>query len=85
MEQFFPEGDEDLAFFQDFIKDFETDVNFLLVAVEREGGVFEKKFLEDFHDLTLKARDLKYIEESFSLTKVSYPLKTPFGITSSPS
>ncbi len=84
LEQFFPEGDEDLAFFQDFIKEFETDVNFLLVAVEREDGVFEKKFLEDFHDLTLKARDLKYIEESFSLTKVSYPLKTPFGITSTP-
>jgi len=84
LEQFFPEGDEDLAFFQDFIKEFETDVNFLLVAVEKEDGVFEKKFLEDFHDLTLKARDLKYIEESFSLTKVSYPLKTPFGITSTP-
>ena len=84
LEQFFPEGDEDLAFFQDFIKEFETDVNFLLVAVEREEGVFDEKFLEDFHDLTLKARDLKYIEESFSLTKVSYPLKTPFGITSTP-
>ena len=28
LEQFFPEGDKDLAFFQDFIKDFETDVNF---------------------------------------------------------
>jgi predicted RND superfamily exporter protein len=84
LEQFFPEGDEDLAFFQDFIKDFETDVNFLLVAVEKKDGVFEKKFLEDFHDLTLKAKDLEYIEESFSLTKVFYPLKTPFGITSSP-
>ena len=40
LEQFFPEGDEDLAFFQDFIKEFETDVNFLLVAIEREEGVF---------------------------------------------
>jgi len=84
LEQFFPEGDEDLAFFQDFIKDFETDVNFLLVAVERKEGIFEKKFLADVHDLTFKAKDLKYIEESFSLTKVSYPLKTPFGITSLP-
>ncbi|MDG2417598.1 MAG: MMPL family transporter [Saprospiraceae bacterium] len=84
LEQFFPEGDEDLAFFQDFIKEFETDVNFLLVAIEREEGVFERKFLEDFHDLTLKSRDIKYIEESLSLTTVSYPLKTPFGVTSTP-
>ena len=84
LEQFFPEGDEDLAFFQDFIKDFETDVNFLLVSVERKDGVFEEKFLKDFHDFTIKARSLKYIEESMSLTKVAFPLKTPFGITTSP-
>jgi len=84
LEQFFPEGDEDLAFFQDFIKDFETDVNFLLVAVENKDGVFEQKFLENFHDLTLKSRSLPFIEETMSLTKVSYPLKTPFAITSTP-
>ena len=59
LEQFFPEGDEDLAFFQDFIKDFETDVNFLLVAVERKEGVFEKKFLEDIHDLTFEGKRFK--------------------------
>ncbi len=84
LEQFFPEGDQDLAFFQDFIKDFETDVNFLLVAVENEEGVFEQQFLENFHDLTLKSRSLPFIEETMSLTKVSYPLKTPFAITSTP-
>ena len=84
LEQFFPEGDEELAFFQDFIKDFETDVNFLLVAVEKKDGVFEQDFLEKFHDFTLKSRSLPFIEETMSLTKVSYPLKTPFAITSTP-
>ena len=53
-EQFFPQGDPDLEFFQEFIKEFETDDNFLIVAVERKDGVFEQKFLEDFHDLTIK-------------------------------
>ena len=84
LEQFFPEGDKELAFFQDFIKDFETDVNFLLVAVEKKDGVFEQEFLEKFHDFTLKSRSLPFIEETMSLTKVSYPLKTPFAITSTP-
>lgn len=84
LEQFFPEGDEDLAFFRDFTKEFETDINFLLIAVERKEGVFEKKFLEDFHELTLKTRDLPYVLESQSLTMVSYPLKTPFAITAIP-
>jgi len=84
LEQFFPEGDEDLAFFQEFVKDFESDINFLLIALEREEGVFEKEFLTDFHEMTLSSRDLPFVEEVMSLTKVSYPLKTPFGVTSSP-
>ncbi|MBR9922010.1 MAG: MMPL family transporter [Bacteroidetes bacterium] len=83
-EQFFPHGDPDLEFFQQFIEDFESDDNFMLVAVERSEGVFDSAFLADFHDLTLAAKDLEYITESQSLTKVSYPLRTPFGITSIP-
>lgn len=83
-EQFFPEGDEDLAYFQEFIEEFETDDNFLLAAVRRSEGVFEQDFLEKFHDFTLKSRDLPHVVESQSLTKFVYPLKTPFAITSIP-
>ena len=83
-EQFFPTGDPDLVFFKDFIEDFGADDNFLLVAVERKEGVFEQDFLEKFHDFTLKTRDIDHVVESQSLTKVSYPLKTPFTITTIP-
>jgi len=83
-EQFFPEGDDDLAYFQEFIKEFESDDNFLLVAIRRGEGVFEQDFLEKFHALTLKTRDLPHVVESQSLTKFVYPLKTPFAITSIP-
>lgn len=83
-EQFFPTGDPDLVFFKDFIEDFGADDNFLLVAVERKEGVFEQDFLEKFHDFTLKTRDLDHVVESQSLTKISYPLKTPFTITTIP-
>jgi predicted RND superfamily exporter protein len=55
-EQFFPRGDEDLEFFQNFVKEFESDDNFLLVAVERPEGVFHQPFLEKFHQLTLELR-----------------------------
>ncbi len=84
LDQFFPEGDKELAFFQEFISDFETDINFLLIAIERKEGVFERSFLEDFHDFTLATRTLPYIKDVQSLTMVSYPLKTPFAITSIP-
>ena len=83
-EQFFPKGDKDLEFFQQFIKEFETDDNFLLIAVERDSGVFDQTFLTQFHDLSVKAKGLPYIVESQSLTKFSYPIKTPFGITTIP-
>ncbi|MDF1694644.1 MAG: MMPL family transporter [Saprospiraceae bacterium] len=83
-EQFFPEGDPDLEFFQNFIKEFETDDNFLLIAVENNPSVFEQDFLEKFHDFTLKVRDLPHVTRVQSLTTMDYPIKTPFGINSVP-
>lgn len=83
-EQFFPEGDEDLAYFQDFIQSFETDDNFLMIAVRRDSGVFDQRFLEKFHDFSIRARDLPHVVAAQSLTKMSYPLKTPFGVIASP-
>lgn len=83
-EQFFPEGDPDLEFFQDFIKEFETDDNFLLVAVENNPTVFEQDFLEKFHEFTLEVRDLPHVTRVQSLTTMDYPIKTPFGINSVP-
>ena len=83
-EQFFPDGDEDLAFFREFVKEFETDDNFMLIAVRRDSGVFEQQFLEKFHDFSLKTRDLPHVTESRSLTMIGYPVRTPFAVTSIP-
>ncbi|MCB0559056.1 MAG: MMPL family transporter [Lewinellaceae bacterium] len=83
-EQFFPEGDEDLEFFQEFIQEFESDDNFLVVAIHRKEGVFEQSFLEQFHDFSIQARRLPHITECQSLTKFAYPVKTPFAITTVP-
>lgn len=83
-EQFFPDGDEDLAFFREFVKEFETDDNFLLVAVRKKEGVFEQQFLEQFHDFTIQARHLPHVLETQSLTKFAYPVSTPFAITTIP-
>ncbi|MCB9295882.1 MAG: MMPL family transporter [Lewinellaceae bacterium] len=83
-EQFFPEGDEDLEFFQDFIREFESDDNFLLVAIRREEGVFDQQFLERFHDFSIQARRLPHVTACQSLTKFAYPVRTPFAITTVP-
>ncbi len=83
-EQFFPKGDKELDFYREFIKEFETDDNILLVAIERKEGVFEQQFLTDFHDFSLKTRDLPHVTECQSLTKVRYPIKTLFAVTTIP-
>ncbi|MEM9848014.1 MAG: MMPL family transporter [Bacteroidota bacterium] len=83
-EQFFPTDDPDLAYFRQFTEDFETDDNFMLIAVRREAGAFEQGFLNEFHRLTLATKKLPYVVEGQSLTTISYPLKTPFGMTAIP-
>lgn len=83
-EQFFPQGDPDFEFFKNYIKDFESDDNFLLVAVERQDGVFERQFLERFHEFAVKAGELPHVTSSTALTKMQYPIRTPFGITAIP-
>jgi uncharacterized protein len=83
-EQFFPIGDPDLEVFREFTKNFETDDNFLLVALRREEGAFEQRFLQNVHDFSLACRDLPYVRQVQSLTMLGYPIKTPFAITSTP-
>lgn len=88
---FFPKDDPDLAFFEEFVEEFESDDNFLLVAVEAEsradgspGTVFDTAFLGRFHRYTLALQALPEASSATSLTKVRYPLRTPFGLTSTP-
>ncbi len=82
--QFFPEGDEDLEFYQEFSKDFGSDDNFLLIAVKNKNSVFEKDFLERFHQFSLASKKLPFVQKAESLTTLSYPLKTSFGYTKLP-
>ncbi len=83
-EQFFPKGDPDWEFFKTYIQDFESDDNFLLVAIERPAGVFDKEFLGQVHNFTLQARSLPHVTSSLSLTTMRYPIQTPFGIAAVP-
>lgn len=84
--KFFPQDDPDLAFFEEFVEEFEADDNFLLIAVEAPSGktVFDTAFLNRFHNYTLDLQALPLTGSVLGLTKIRYPLKTPFGLTSTP-
>ncbi len=81
---FFPEGDEDLLFYQNFIKDFGTDDNFLLIAIERDETVFNEDFLKRFDSFSKDAKNFPYVTENQSLTTLFYPLKSALGYTRMP-
>ncbi len=83
-EQFFPQGDEDLAYFESFIEDFESDDNYLLLSVENQPSVFDSVFLNRFHGFSLDLRKLPHVKKVQSLTTMRYPLKTPFGVSMLP-
>lgn len=82
--QFFPEGDEDLVFYQEFIEEFGVDDSFLLIAIEKKPTVFETDFLERFDAFSKASKDLPYVTENQSLTTLFYPLKTSFGYSRLP-
>ena len=82
--QFFPEGDEDLLFYKEFIEEFGTDDNFLLLAVANDPTVFDEGFLRRFHAFSLESKSLPHVVGAQSLTTLSYPLKTSFGYTKLP-
>lgn len=84
LQPFFPEGDSELEFYQDFISEFGTDDSYLFIAVENGTTVFDKDFLEDFHQFSLEAKGLPFVKSSESLTTLAYPLKTSFGYTGLP-
>jgi hypothetical protein len=48
------------------------------------GRRFEQDFLEKVHEFTLQAGQLPHVLESQSLTKLGYPIKTPFAVTTIP-
>lgn len=82
--QFFPEEDPDLTFYNEFVAEFGTDDNFLLIAVANNDGVFHKDFLSRFQSFTEESKNFPFVTQSSSLTNLSYPLKTSFGYTTLP-
>jgi len=56
-EKFFPEGDEETQFFEAHRRLFETDNDFIFIALKRKEGVFDKEFLlrvDQFTDTLLQ-------------------------------
>ena len=79
-EKFFPQENNDLAFYEDYREKFENDNDFILLGFANEGGVFEQEFLEKIESFTVKLRTLPHLREVVSPLEMSYFELSPGGM-----
>lgn len=84
LERFFPQGDEDLAFFLEFREEFEDDDNFLLIAFTDSTSIFKTDLLQKVDQFTRSSSKIENVLHSSSLTNFSYFVKLQFGGFSPP-
>jgi predicted RND superfamily exporter protein len=83
---FYPAGDPDLTYYQDYTRRFGYDNDYLLLGLEAAPGrtVFEPDFLRRVDSLTQLARGLRYVRSVTSPTTLSNPVVEGLGFFSLP-
>ncbi|MFD2036853.1 RND family transporter [Belliella marina] len=79
-EQFFPQEDEELTFYQGFREKFENDNDYLLIALGRKEGIFDIGFLEKALQVQHKLDSLEFVESVLSLLTFQEPVLNVFGM-----
>lgn len=80
-EQFFPEDDPDLTFYRSFEKEFESDNDYLLIALQNPGGgIADVSFLEKNELLSKKISALQGVDTLISILDLEMPKIGIFGI-----
>jgi predicted RND superfamily exporter protein len=76
-EAFLPDDDEDLNYYVQFKDRFDQGATSVAVGIYREKGVFDRDFLAEVHDFTLKVRKLPMVERATSLTNLKDYIEDP--------
>lgn len=80
-ESFFPQEDEELAFYQSFREEFGNDNDYLLIALGIGGKtIFEQNFLEKAFKVSSELSKLEGVQEISSLLDLEEPIVSPFGV-----
>ena len=79
-ESFFPIGDEDLTYYQEFRNKFENDNDYLLVGFQNEPGIFDATFLQNVDSFSLELENHKSVLDLTSPTRLFNPIFSPAGL-----
>jgi len=83
-EHFFPKNDADLEYFLKFREVYENDNDYILIALVKNGGIFNKNFLEKAKRFTDDLKKLDHIEKVTSPTHLKQPIFNSFGFIEVP-
>lgn len=78
-EAFFAENDSATTFLEEHRKRFETDNDFVFIAIENETGVFDQAFLEQVDAFTVDLLEDSLVMSVQCLTNMEDFVKTPFS------
>ncbi len=67
-EKFFAKDSEETKYYFKHRETYQSDNDFLLIAIEREKGIFNKKFLNRVESLKVELEELKYVTYARSIS-----------------
>ena len=79
-ESFFPVGDPDLEYYQEFKKNFENDNNYLLIGLVNKPSIFDSTFLQNVASLSDSLNSLSSVKSVTSITTIEKPVISPVGL-----
>jgi predicted RND superfamily exporter protein len=82
--KFLPEGNADLAFYEEYSSKFGGREDQLFIGIYRSEGVFERTFLEKVASFSDSCRAIDLISRTYSILNLSEVHNTPFGPLVSP-
>lgn len=83
-EKFYPTDDPETAFFKEHREKFESDNDFLLVAIENKNSVFDLDFLKNVDALANELKEVKYVKNVLSITQQKEYFIRPLGTDERP-
>ncbi|GAA5024421.1 hypothetical protein GCM10011506_08040 [Marivirga lumbricoides] len=83
-ERLFGEDNEDRQFYEQHLKTFDYDNDYLIIILEAENTVFDTTFLQQVKRLSRKASELEGVESLLSPTEIPHLIKSPVGLSGIP-
>ena len=78
-ENFFPQNDPETEFFRSFRYHFESDNDYIIVAIDSEAGAFNSAFLTKVDSMSRVFDALENVDTVVSPTRMTQPLRDPFA------